>query len=325
MTNCTAILGTATALILTVGANADLQYGEAVLSAESNCFTGAHHDLVQQSVSFAGEYLEASSSCGGGSTGAYLDTNADWFILSAGSTIPGQQSSGKETVPVITDGGNGTGAVEVEFTVDGPTLFRMQRCQPGTTVKFWDGKDQIASLDSADGVTQLPQGTYWATIETDEYGTPMWAQVDWSQQEDQDPADINGDGKVNTLDLVELMQKMSEQKGSDKNHPTGGKCTAAAGKGKGGVKDISSGYTPMPKPKPAQSKRKSGGKEAQLDDNGDIYGAHMSQMKGRADGKESKFDDNGEIFGAHMSRMKGDFDQSGKIDMTDVIYLLKRL
>ena len=47
MTNCTRLIGTTTALLLTAAASADLQYGEALLSAESNCFAGSDHQLLQ--------------------------------------------------------------------------------------------------------------------------------------------------------------------------------------------------------------------------------------------------------------------------------------
>ena len=217
MSYTTRILGTTTAMIMAAGATADLQYGEAILSAESNCFTGTDHVLVRQQVNLF-DSMEAASACGGGETSAYLVADAEWFVMSAGSTVPGQGSQNDdEVVPIIIDGGNGAGAVEVEFTVDRPTLFRMSRCLEGSKVIFWDGDYQIAELNEADQVTQLPSGDYWATIETDLYGTPVWAEIDWHQQpEEFDPADVNGDGKVNAADLAALMELMPESKFQDK-------------------------------------------------------------------------------------------------------------
>ena len=88
MTNCTRILGTTAALIIAGGATADLQYGEAILSAESTCFTGTDQAQARQKVSLD-EMMEVNSFCGGGGTGAYLMADTDWFIMSAGSTVPG--------------------------------------------------------------------------------------------------------------------------------------------------------------------------------------------------------------------------------------------
>lgn len=264
MTNCTRLFGTTAALILAAGACADLQYGDAILSAESNCFAGSDYEQIQQSIGIDSS-LEVNTSCGGGSTSAYLETGDSWFILSAGSSVAGQGSSGSDAeVPVIIDGGNGAAAVEIEFTVDAPTLFRLSRSLEGSKVRFWDGDYQIAVLNNSDEETQLPQGTYWATVETDEYGTPVWAEIDWSQQEKDKPADLNGDGKLDAKDLAVLISIISDAKGeakSDKDaksdkkpeqYPTGGDCTEAKSKssGKLSATDSHDKATPMPRPKP---------------------------------------------------------------------------
>ena len=317
MNNCTRIVGATTALMLGLAANADLQYGDAILSAESHCFMGVQHETVQRPIAFAGDHLSTISSCGGGSTTAFIETAPDWFILSAGSTAPGMPTEG-EKAPVLVDAGNGPGAVELAFTIDRPTLFRMQRCLPGTTVIFWDDDYQIAVLDSADEVTPLPAGSYWATLETDQYGTPTWAQIDWSQQEDSDPADINGDGKVNAQDIADQVSRMSESKPgtnakeSDGTHTTGGECTkddAASSKqvkGRGDRKDkpVTGGFTPLPKPKPGSMKGKPNSQASE---------GKGPQVFFEAPNKETK------------SRRKGDFDRNGKIDIHDIVYLIGRM
>ena len=348
MTNCTKLIGTTTALILAAGACADLQYGEAILSAESNCFSGSEHDLVEEKITYNGTY-EANSSCGGGMTSAYLHTDDAWFILSAGSSVPGQNgNSNDKDGRIVVDGGNGAAAVEVQFTVDRPTLFRMSRCLEGSNVRFWDGEYQIAELGHADQVTQLRAGTYWATIETDQYGSAVWAEIDWQQSDADDPADINGDGKVNHLDLADMITLLSDNNarkpGLDKEK----------GKGLGDV-------TPMPKPKPAQ---KPGLKPARKPDlkpgqkpgrkpgercgtgsstKGDQFRSMQSFDRNSQPGQYGpQLSDNGAdryqdkpsndkvdiedpSRTSKKSRTKGDLDRDGKVDIKDIVILMGRL
>ena len=263
MTNCTQLFGTAAALLLTVSASADLQYGDAILSAESNCFAGSDQQVLQQSIG-VDNAAEVHSSCGGGMTSAYLETGESWFILSAGSTVPGQTSSGsKSEIPVIIDGGNGAGAVEVEFTIDRPTLFRMSRSIEGSKVRFWEGNEEIAVLNNSDEETPLPKGTYWATVETDQYGTPVWAEIDWDQQDDDKTGDLDEDGKVDSKDLALLLSIISNTMEKDsknssnkksKNFPTGGDCTNGSKKGSklDSASNLQVKGTPTPRPKPQQ-------------------------------------------------------------------------
>ena len=344
MTNYTRLIGTTTALVLASGACADLQYGDAILSAESNCFAGTQRDLVQQTLG-AASAMEASSSCGGGSTSASLETGDSWFVLSAGSTVPGQGSSGSDAeVPIIVDGGNGHGAVELQFTVDAPTLFRMSRALEGSKVRFWDGDYQIAELKDLDEETPLPQGTYWATIETDQYGTPVWAEIEWSQQADEKPADLNKDGRLDEQDLAILVKLVSESKDSNdkpskgkqkpSEHSTGGTCTDAgkdAGKqkpsGKLSAKDRLDGATPLPRPKPQQG----GLASADGKFEGNVQPSDSHPQFGN--GSSSAGDDKGSAKGSRKVlpielpkvKRKGDLDGDGKVDIKDIVFLLARI
>ena len=286
-----------------IAANANLQYGDALLRAESSCFTGVQEETLHQSIAFTGDQLSVDSSCGGGATNASVRTGPDWFVISAGSTTPGMPTHG-EKAPVIIDAGNGSGAVEIGFSIDRPTLFRMQRCLPGTTVFFWDGDYKIAVLDSADEVTPLPAGTYWATLETDHHGTPMWGEIGWSQQDESDPADINGDGKVNAQDLAELVSMMSDYGPGTKVKGTPGDSGKAKGRDGRKGKPVTAGFTPLPKPKPGS-------------------------MKGKPENESSEDKGPKKFFDApdkgNKSHGKGDFDQNGKIDIHDIVYLIGRM
>ena len=295
MTKHTHLLGTMTATILAATATADLQYGQAMVSAESNCFTGSDRAFDQTAIK-PGDLLEATSSCGGGGTSASLQAEEAWFVLSAGSSMPGKgaPSDEKGGRPMI-DGGNGPGAVEVEFTIDRPTLFRMSRCREGSTVRFWDGEYQIAELGHGDQVTQLREGTYWATLETDQYGTPMWAEIDWQQSANDDPADVNGDGRIDLQDLTDLVTILSDNGAKKPSPETGKDKNKGKGKGRG-----FGGATPMPKPKPVQKPAKGKG--------GD------KPQKGEAPALDTR-----------DTLVKGDLNQDGKVDIKDITHLLAKL
>lgn len=332
MTNCTRIIGVSAAMILTAYAAADFDYEQAILTAESNCFTGTHQEIVQQSLGANGS-LEANSSCGGGMTSAYLEAGEDYFVLSAGSTVHGSSSSGSEKeAPVIVDGGNGYGAVEIEFTIDRPTLFTMSRSIEGSKVSFWDGQDLLDSLDYSDDKTALRAGTYWVSIETDEYGKPVWAEVDiW--QDKKDPADLNDDGKVDQKDLKELVSLMSKKS----SYPTGGDCTDGAkdnGKASLDIKGKPIKGKPLPRPKP--------GSFGSVKDMGNSYGVVMGYLasteseKAKADFSDNKVQLENtdkarkdvrhlEIEEMKKPALKGDLNGDLKVDMNDIFFLLKRL
>ena len=353
MTNYSRLFGTTAALILAAGASADLQYGRAILSAESNCFAGSDQDYLQQSIG-VDNALEVNSSCGGGSTTAVLETGDSWFILSAGSTIAGQGSAGSASeVPVIIDGGNGPGAVEIEFTIDRPTLFRLSRSIEGSKVRFWEGDDQIAVLNHSDEETPLPKGTYWATIETDQYGSPVWAEVDWEQQNDKKPGDLNDDGKVDAKDLTLLLSIISNDKDakntSDKKPAeaaTGGDCTAASKKDSK-IHSVSNYFdkaTPMPRPKPQAEKAgdlESAG-SGQPGDHAPKLGDRSSSQKaphaptgfsdgpGATNGKDSdkKSDKKSDkVLAPSLPKvqLKGDLDGDDKVDIRDILFLMSRI
>ena len=327
MTNCTRIIGTTTALLLTAAASADLQYGDALLSAESNCFAGSDHQVLQQSISFDNA-AEVNSSCGGGMTSAYLETNENWFILSAGSTVPGQGSTDEE-IPIIIDGGNGAGAVEVEFTIDRPTLFRLSRSIEGSTVRFWEGDYQVAMLSNNDEETPLPKGTYWATIETDQYGTPVWAEIDWQQQGDDKPGDLDDDGKVDGKDLALLISLVADSKdapsksSSDKysnGHPTGGTCTSSGKKDFGLSSSLQVKGTPLPRPKPQPSGDSRSNNKVPHAPTGLSDGPAATTDKGGSD-KPAK------VIAPTLpkSERKGDLDGDGKVDIRDIVFLMARI
>jgi hypothetical protein len=364
MTNYTRALGTTVAMILAGGANADLQYGDAILNAESNCITGSDQMQIHQGVRMD-DMMEVNSSCGGGGSAAYLIANPDWFILSAGSTVPGQQNQPDDEIPIIVDGGNGPAAAEVQFTVDQPTLFRMSRCLEGSKVIFWDGDYPIAELDEADAVTKLPRGSYWATIETDLYGKPVWAEIDWHQQNPElDPADINGDGKVNSKDLAALVKLMHDAKPQEKTS-TGGDCTDGAkskakGKAKGESKEKNKpewldGAKPMPKPKPGSFESSKGEQESKPwkgDDPITNYGDQLGNSNSNGndfDGASQpgqsgpRFSNNGDQLGNSDSNgndfdgtsqpgqsgprfsNNGDLNNDGKVDIKDIVFLMGQL
>ena len=363
MTSTTRILGTSTALAIAACAAADLRYDEVILSAESNCLTGSDRALFQQELD-GRSHVEASSGCGGGETSAFLETGVDYFIISAGSTVPGQSLDADGKTPMITDGGNGHGAVEVSITIDRPTLFRMTRCLEGSKVVFWDDDYRIAELDGPDQATPLPKGTYWATIETDAYGTPVWAEIDWQQQKQDDPADLNGDGRIDGADLAALIALVSDAGAQKKPQPkpgskpeskpeskpkpgsagkpvpsfgTGGTCTDRAMtrcfrvKGERSDKHPLNGARPLPRPKPG-----SFGSKGTADGNA-FDGRPRQEIEDWSDAAE------GSGFGGTTNANKGfdgsippaasgptlddngDLNADGKVDIKDIVYLMGRL
>ena len=345
-------------MIITACAMADLRYGEAILSAESNCFIGSQHDLVQQELGF-NSTLEAYTSCGGGMTSAYAETYGQYFVLSAGSTVPGMSNSGHgdeasdDYTPII-DACNGHAAAEIQFKVDRPTLFTMNRMIEGTSVSLWADSDLIDSLDFAGDQIALRAGTYWASVETDQYGTPVWGEVEWWQDDDDKPADLDKDGKVDQKDVAILVSLMSKSPkdaaklAQNANHPTGGTCTEGSKAPKSGDKievvkpaDNYSKDKPEFEKKPAQESAS----KHEIVKPADNYSKDKPEFEKKpAQESASKpqlaklSDDRSQEakpFGTPLPRpkpgsfasdkVKGDLNNDKKVDMKDLFILLERL
>jgi hypothetical protein len=287
-------------------------------------------------------------------TSAYTEAGKGYFVLSAGSTTHGSSGSeSDEDAPVIVDGGNGYGSVEIEITIDRPTLFTMTRSIERSRVSFWSNGDLLDSLDYSDDRTALRAGTYWVSIETDEYGTPVWAEVDVWQQE-KDPADLNDDGKVDQKDLskmVSLMSKTSkdkpsEDKGSKKkpSYPTGGTCTdGAQAKGKGKTSLISKDSPiygkPLPRPKPGsfgsdKDKNKGAQSKADFDQPSDFSHHEFDFSDNSSDsnpiaipskGKKAPKSSKPIEIDLSETELKGDLNGDKKVNFKDLFILLERL
>lgn len=340
MTNCTKLIGSSAAMILTACAAADFNYEQVLLTAESGCFTGSDRAVVQQSIGVDSS-LEATSSCGGGMSTAYIEAHEYYFVLAAGSTVPGMNSSEEEEVPVILDGGNGHSSVEIQFTIDRPTMFTMSRSMAGSEVRFWDENDLLDSLDEYGDRTALPAGTYWATTETDAYGTPVWSEVSvWQQAKD--PADLNDDGKIDQKDipsLVSLIKKASNEKPAE--HPTGGECTDASNAKQQDKPSLQTSKgspingRPLPRPKPGSfgsEKDDKGGPIAIDFDEPTNYSHHEFELSDNSGpimiddkGRRADKDDKPIAIELDKVEIKGDLNGDKEVDYKDLFFLLERL
>lgn len=312
------VAGTA-AFIMTTCALADLEYGSAILTAQSACDDAKGSQAIKGSLDQSNR-MEAHAHCQSGMSSASVETGDDYFVLAAGSNNSGAQKVNENNKKAKANN-NPYASVEFMITVDRPTLFTMDRAIADSHVKFWSGSDLLDSLNKPGEQTALREGQYWVTIETDQYGTPTWAEISWWQNAGE-PADLNKDGQVDQKDLIVLVSEI--KKSANEKQPS------QAGKKQYPAKhptNVTKGGLSKPASKPNQADK--------VQPNDKRYHINQPVKVGSAKTMADKQKGAAKQDWTPLPRpkpnccgdkpMKGDLNNDKKVNMKDLILLLKRL